>query len=407
MLNIHPVNVTSPLGTEGFDFFGSLLGLQADASQVPFQIAVPETTDPFGQDAALPMPAEKPVFQAPWNVPLAIQLDPALPVLAKSPESAPVPEAFGKRERALVPEALGKRESAGEILLRSDDLTPADVEQIVQSFWQTSMPEATQADAGPRLDGIWQDVRSVEVRPKEVESESLQHSLLRKLSVKSDLSPSKAPEKLASPEAPLVKSEVGSERADLVKPAPSEVRKQKGDISQSLELKPFEQGVPSVPSAESPEEAVKMSKTTEAKLAPIFTHIEDLAQQGGGKMTLQLDPPEMGRLTIEVTTQGKHVEVAIHAEHESTRSLLESGMGELQTALLSQDLQLTHSEVHRTSESSFSGLSFDSGQKEGGSFGQERGNSFSGREEKAWVRTLREESPVARYRNASRLDVRV
>ncbi len=386
MLNIQSVNLPSPLGTEGFDFFSSLLGLQADANQVPFQIQGSETIDPFGQDAALPMHAEKPVVPNPWNV--AINLDPALPVIAKS---------------APAPEALGKKDSAGEILLRPDDFTPAEVEQIVQSFWQTPMPEE------PEVDSVWKDVKSalVEVRPPVVESESLQHSLLQRLSVKSDSFPAKAPEKVASPDVSLVKPGATPEPTDSVKPVPLETRKPKASVSQSFDLKPFEQSVASVPSAESPEGTVKTPKATEAKLAPIFTHIEELAQQGGGKMTLQLDPPEMGRLTIEVTTQGKHVEVAIHAEHESTRSLLESGMGELQTALLSQDLQLTHSEV-RTSESSFSGLSFDRGQQqEGGSFSQGGGNPFSGREEKAWAHTLREESPVTRYRNVSRLDVRV
>lgn len=396
MLNIHSVNVPAPLGTEGFDLFSSLLGLQGDASQVPFQIAGPETIDSFGQDAALPMPAENPVVLAPWNVPLAINLDPALPLVAKF-------------EGARVPEVSGKRDSAGEILLRADDFTPAEVEQIVQSFWQTPMPEEPKLESSSHPETLWQDVKSVsvEARPQRVESESLQHSLLQKLSVRSESTPAKAVEKMASPEVPLVNPGANPGPVEAEKPTPTEVRKPKASVSQSFDLKPFEQEVASVQSAESPEGAVKIPKAVEARLAPIFTHVEELAQQGGGKMTLQLDPPEMGRLTIEVTTQGKHVEVAIRADNESTRSLLESGMGELQTALLSQDLQLTRSEV-LTSELSFSGLSFDKGQQQdGGSFSQERGSSFSGREEKAWASAFREESPVTRYRNVSRLDVRV
>jgi flagellar hook-length control protein FliK len=157
------------------------------------------------------------------------------------------------------------------------------------------------------------------------------------------------------------------------------------------------------------ESAPLHAEISPAKLhAQVLPQVQDLAEKGGGKMTLQLDPPEMGRLTIEVTTRGKNVELAIHADSEATRSVLEGGLADLRFALQAQDLQLTHAEVQRTNESSFSSLQFGQGNSEKGQQDSSKeGNPFFGREEKNWPRSFFQESPVARNRNAGRLDFRV
>jgi flagellar hook-length control protein FliK len=75
------------------------------------------------------------------------------------------------------------------------------------------------------------------------------------------------------------------------------------------------------------------------------TRTESLAQQGGGKMTIALTPPELGKVEIEVITRGKNVEVEIRSETDGARKALESGMSDLKSALLGQDLVLSKSEV--------------------------------------------------------------
>ena len=158
-------------------------------------------------------------------------------------------------------------------------------------------------------------------------------------------------------------------------------------------------------------EGVKPAETgtVHSKVMPqVMPKVQDLVNEGGGKVTVLLDPPEMGKLTIEVTTRGKHVELAIHADNDKTRAALEGGMADLQIAMQNVDLQLTHTEVHSTQQSSASSMQFGESQsgREHSSSG-EGSRSFGRQERQVESRSLFTETPVTRTRSAGRLDVRV
>jgi hypothetical protein len=429
MLNVHSVNkgftpfASDPkLGTEGFDFFSALLGLQAEmsptglGSESLFEKLLPDATA-FGQDAAMPMPAESGwggITQSAFNLP-EFKSDSG----ARNLVSTEVPARFGSAE------VNGKLEASALELLRTpiENLTPSDVQKVIETFWNfdTTSESLSNAAEVAAASGVWKDIKSavVEELPSGNSGESLQHALLQKFAPKAEpkLPSPKAFEQSVSvdnvsqkPELSVATSHVervSAEKDDKrVPPSKEGSADLVGDLVASSRQSTSSDRAES---AEALSREIHASASSRSQLTtPVFTHVEDLAQKGGGKMTLQLDPPEMGRLTIEVTTKGKQVEVAIRADNESTRSLLENGMGDLRLSLQSQDLQLTHTEVSRTFESSFADHSFSGGHSgSDSSFSREGGSAFSGREEKAWARTLLTESPVARYRNSSRLDVRV
>lgn len=72
---------------------------------------------------------------------------------------------------------------------------------------------------------------------------------------------------------------------------------------------------------------------------------ETMASQGGGKMTIALSPPELGKVEIEVITRGKNVSVEMRSESEGAKKILQGGMSDLKSALMGHDLVLQRSEV--------------------------------------------------------------
>ncbi len=64
------------------------------------------------------------------------------------------------------------------------------------------------------------------------------------------------------------------------------------------------------------------------------------------RIALQLNPPELGTLEIQIRVEGSEVQAWLHADHESTRRALEQSVQQLRDQLASRGLQLTGFSVH-------------------------------------------------------------
>jgi flagellar hook-length control protein FliK len=98
--------------------------------------------------------------------------------------------------------------------------------------------------------------------------------------------------------------------------------------------------------AHAPESPVGPGPAAPHSVPHLFTRVESMAQQGGGKMTVSLTPPELGKVEVEVTMRGKRVELRMTSENEAAKSVLQSGLGDLKRSLEGQNLQLSHADVH-------------------------------------------------------------
>lgn len=75
-------------------------------------------------------------------------------------------------------------------------------------------------------------------------------------------------------------------------------------------------------------------------------------------MVVTLDPPDLGRVEIQVTARGKSVQVEMTSDNDSTKNLLESQFEDLRSSLQGQDLTLSKLEVRTDRE----GLNFNMSQ---------------------------------------------
>ncbi len=61
--------------------------------------------------------------------------------------------------------------------------------------------------------------------------------------------------------------------------------------------------------------------------------LDALSRQKGGSLVMRLDPPQLGQLRLEMRMEGGRVTVLMAAATESARSLLQTNLGSLRTAL--------------------------------------------------------------------------
>lgn len=85
-------------------------------------------------------------------------------------------------------------------------------------------------------------------------------------------------------------------------------------------------------------------------LPEVFKKVESMVHNGGGKMTVQLTPPDLGRVEIQVIAKGKNVEIKMKSENEFAKVALESHMSDLRDSMQGQDLQLNKVEVMTTKD---------------------------------------------------------
>lgn len=85
----------------------------------------------------------------------------------------------------------------------------------------------------------------------------------------------------------------------------------------------------------------------------LSTHLRVLKAQGGGEARLQLNPAEMGRMLVTVTTQGEDTRVAFVVESAQVKQVIEASLPRLRDLLEQSGMQLIDSDVRdRTSDHS-------------------------------------------------------
>lgn len=146
---------------------------------------------------------------------------------------------------------------------------------------------------------------------------------------------------------PIVPSEVTyraprPEGENLVK----EVKSSSDKDSARVELAPWmSPEVKAVMVAENPEPVREAAPVTHAQLPEVFERVRSLAQSGGGTMTVTLNPPELGKVEIQVKARGRSVEVEMRSESAHAKGVIEGGLQELRHAMSAQDLVLSKVEV--------------------------------------------------------------
>ncbi|MDH5539329.1 MAG: flagellar hook-length control protein FliK [Rhizobacter sp.] len=75
--------------------------------------------------------------------------------------------------------------------------------------------------------------------------------------------------------------------------------------------------------------------------AALGLQVSMLARNGVQSAELQLNPPEMGPVSIQIVLDGRHAQINFGADMAQTRQLIESGMPELASALRDAGLTLT------------------------------------------------------------------
>ncbi|MDP6978846.1 MAG: flagellar hook-length control protein FliK [Myxococcota bacterium] len=103
---------------------------------------------------------------------------------------------------------------------------------------------------------------------------------------------------------------------------------------------------PPVEAVVAPEEPVAPGSTPRSLPAEaIPQHIEWLAARGGGSAQIQLYPPELGKLAIQVTVRGDDVKVVMNVREAAAQTVVAEYKDSLENALASKELKLDQFEV--------------------------------------------------------------
>ncbi|MCZ6570281.1 MAG: flagellar hook-length control protein FliK, partial [Deltaproteobacteria bacterium] len=79
--------------------------------------------------------------------------------------------------------------------------------------------------------------------------------------------------------------------------------------------------------------------------AEIMRQVRVLAQNGGGRAQIQLNPPELGGLSLRLTVMHDSVQLSVVAERGAVAELIARHLPELRQALEAQGLKIDHLEV--------------------------------------------------------------
>lgn len=93
-----------------------------------------------------------------------------------------------------------------------------------------------------------------------------------------------------------------------------------------------EPGVPASPARPMPPEAIPQ-------------HVEWLVARGGGSAKIELHPPELGKLSIQVTVRGTDVQVVLNVQSVAAQTVVAEYRDTLENGLTSKDLKLDQFEV--------------------------------------------------------------
>jgi len=155
-----------------------------------------------------------------------------------------------------------------------------------------------------------------------------------------------------------------------------------------------------------PQTLAEHSPNTNATVPQMFSKVEAMIHQGGGRMTVSLTPPHLGQVEIQVTTRGKKVEIEMRPENDMAKSALESSLTDLKQSLHAKDLVLSKMDVQvardvtpTTRDNGLPSFSAGGQSSQQGSQGQQFGSQFGSfsqsqgdRSSRGWSRTSSEPS---------------
>ncbi len=90
---------------------------------------------------------------------------------------------------------------------------------------------------------------------------------------------------------------------------------------------------------------VEMAAGEKIGVPELMNRVNTLVHQGGGKMTVSLNPPHLGQVEVQVTARGNKIEVAMKSESTHAKSILETHAADLKQSLQSHDLVLSKMDV--------------------------------------------------------------
>lgn len=428
-------------GTVGFDFNSYLLGLQNNAvdgavdwkSLLQSTDPASQSKDPLGVQTETDASANgMGALAALFNLPAA--------TIDGNGKRAPIEQELANQTRSVDWKALGMTKvDAGALQEQGWDLQK--VEQLFSSRAQ-DLRDANQVALEKTLEQL-PGAKLVKVEGQPEKAHAFQNEALTanqpvlKMAEKSEPqymqtvgnTPARQVEIAAvKPEVAHVKTEVASTPA--MKPTSDKTIKPRVSSEDSL-FSAMNQGQV-IQSGKNENLTVQATAVTTASSAPVqaqtpewVTNTESLARAGGGKMTIALTPPELGKVEIEVVTRGKNVSVEMRSENDGARKALESGMADLKSALLGQDLVLSRSEVkvaasERFNMDGFSSQNFNNNNSQNHQTSQQeqRGNGnpngYSNSNAARWegsqaMKIASSQSPVTRHAAVSngRVDVRI
>jgi len=127
-------------------------------------------------------------------------------------------------------------------------------------------------------------------------------------------------------------------------------------------------------------------QVTRATLPELFEKVQSMVHHGNGKMTVALNPPDLGQVEIHVTTKGKNVEVSMKSDNDFAKSAIESSLNDLKASMEAQDLNLTKLEVqvHRDLDKQIQNDFASNWANQDSAFQQSRGFNRENSSESPW-----------------------
>jgi hypothetical protein len=364
--------------TGGFDFMNYLLGLQGSPSpQSPTSPLSAESSQ--GMLNVLPEILPAPGSAMPAKEPTDKSRDPlqalfaAVPMPGMNPlpiaDLTPVPTPKGEGDPMQMEGA--KPQWNQSALTQTADFTPSPVNQLkgqpgksedtgvalegFESFESAAEQEGIELSISRPGQAMAAKVYSANAaQPESVakNDSDIDVKAREALVVRPELAERESSDVSTRAAVQAVSSEEKPETASLKKGA-SAARAEKVDFS------PVSTPAHKVESAASPAPAESAQAPNTVSVPEVVKRVETLVQNGGGEMTLALDPPDLGKIEVKVKTQGNRVEIEMRSESVQAKSALDSHLGELKSAMQSQDLHLAKLDVQvQRDPASFGGHSF-------------------------------------------------
>lgn len=399
-------------GTEGFDFFNALLGLQTSSEATPSQLF------------------EQGLISSDSNQEILESDKTLLEVFGKK-------KGFDEINSQIFVFGSSLPGDSQLALKSSADKNPLDVESISK---QTDLSKELQRKANPlsvkQVNSLEDPLEkltfeaglkhSKENQPVELQKMDKNSQLLSLQQKSKQVASFQSPFKMSASalgkvETEDTKTSEAVQTGDFFGKSDHEIKKKEARDNETLISEALSENR-SIPDQNEKLE-VSDKKFVPVSVPEVFQKVDSLVHEGGGKMTLSLTPPELGQVEIQVVTKGKNVEIKVKSESDFAKTAIENQLGDLQQSLQNQDLNLSKIEVQVTKELSpsfmenqFAGF-FQNGNnsyRNAGAY-QERENQgtpwerrSSGSQPRSIASVSTAEMPLrSGYRETGRVDIRI